>query len=620
MEQTIEEMLSDENIDVQKICELINSNNINKAEILSNDKFKEKIYNELNKSYFDYSSLRSLVNTFGAQSCIENMDIDKLMDNSNSYRFFVVLNEADSKIVLNTVANNEKYYNHFFKNIDSCFSILGDSNKEDVKNIIEKINNSGEVPDKFDNFISGVPTSSLKDIIKEDLNDEILVNIVKNSTSEIKQDFISNHPKAVYLYKNLNVEDLINKDIEFPKDILKQKAFFEKIKKQDLVDFRRNINRIYNKNYSFELEKRVKDYEDSIINEYNPETKMFNIYSKYLSRDKLEEMDMSKSDFVLDDSLKYDIHKYIDDEEKLKEVLQKATSEKLSSVVIDSMFSDTKNNVKINTNEMLRYNAQLSDNEKVLDNQNTQFYSNIKNIDELSSDEIVEMYKNSKENNNMAKLYSDMSALKKISYKKINESLYKVENNADDLSFDETQKNDTSTYKLNGKPFNMLVRRLGNGYREETNNVNSSYSLISNSNMKVFGSEGFLYGYDELDPNSVENAYESDSYSINTTEKNVSERPNRIMTPEELTAPDSGYSEINIKNKKNEKYDGITNMRKYKEMKPTYLVAMDKADPELVEESKRLNIPIVVIERERYKDKQINTRYEDEVRYDFDIN
>ena len=53
-------------------------------------------------------------------------------------------------------------------------------------------------------------------------------------------------------------------------------------------------------------------------------------------------------------------------------------------------------------------------------------------------------------------------------------------------------------------------------------------------------------------------------------------------------------------------------------MRPSYIVAMDKYTKEQIEESKRLGVPIVVIERERYKNKKINDiEYEE---YDHDIN
>ena len=621
MAQSIDEILANENVTIDYICKLIECNKLGKEEVMKNDKVKNKIYALLKNSDFSYSDIRNIVSTFGVKECIENLDIDKMMDSNNSYRYFVALNELDNKIILNTAAKNEKYYNHFMERADACFSILSNSNYDDIKAIVDKVNNSKEIPKYFNEFLSGISSNAVEQLVKEDLRDDVLTSIVRNSSTELKQQFISKNPKALHLYKDLNVKQLVNEGIEFPTEILKQETFFEELKGKDFVEFRRNMNRLFSKNYSQELEKRIKDYQENIISEYDSETKMFKEYSKFDSREKLRELDNSKSTYILDDSVKYDMHKYIDDKEKLKEVLQKATSDKLSAVIVDRLFSDTKNNVEININEMLRYNGKLSENERALDDKKTAFYNNIKSIDTLTSDEKLAIYNSVKDENMIGELYNDISALRNLSYKKISESLYKSKDNSEDLSFDETQRNDTTTYKLNGKPFNMLVRSLRGKYKEETNNKNSSYSLISSSNMKVFDEEGYIYGYDSIDYESIVNVYEGDSFSLNTEDKNVTDRPNRIMTPEEITDSDSGYSEINIKNKINEKYDGKSTKGKYKEMKPSYILALDKANPELVEESKRLNIPLVVVDRVKYKDRQVNYKYkEDEVKYDIDIN
>lgn len=51
---------------------------------------------------------------------------------------------------------------------------------------------------------------------------------------------------------------------------------------------------------------------------------------------------------------------------------------------------------------------------------------------------------------------------------------------------------------------------------------------------------------------------------------------------------------------------------------PSYVVSMDNPTKEQIEESKRLGIPLVVVERERYKNKKIDDiEYEE---YDHDIN
>ena len=158
----------------------------------------------------------------------------------------------------------------------------------------------------------------------------------------------------------------------------------------------------------------------------------------------------------------------------------------------------------------------------------------------------------------------------------------------------------------------MHVRSLDRPMKETTLNAHSCYSLISGTNPKTYNDEAYIYGYDSIDPNMIENVFESDSYTI--SDSNITTRPNRIMTKEEITESSSSYSEINIKNKK---IEGIPK-ELYEEKKPSYMVCMDELKKEQLEESKRLGIPIVVIDRERYQNKKIDqVEYEE---YDMDIN
>lgn len=613
----LNEYIENEATTIEEICSLVDGKNIDKRSVISDSKFKKKLYNELKNTNFSYSSMRSVISTFGPNACIENMDIDEIMGYTNSYRFFSTLTEADSKAVLNRVSNDEKYYKHFFDKVEDCYSILYESDYDDVKNVMQKINSSEEQPKNLRHFLNGINESAKESLLKEELKEDVVKTLLNESGKEIRQNFINKDPRALTMYKDMGVLKMIDEGIKFPKDIMRQKDFFEQLKGKDFTEFRKNINKLYKGNYSHEIENKVKQYREDIIKDFNPETGMFNSYN-INSNEELNELDMQKDNYILDGKVKYDMHLYLNDKEKLKEVLQKATSDKLSDVIVDSMFNDTKKNVRININEMVRYNGHLSQEEKILDDNKLEFYQKIKNIDNISSQEKLELYKSLKDENVMQEMYEDISALRNKSYQEIRKSLFKTNDNPEDISLSATEENNVEVYKLTGKPFNMLVRALDTEYREETNNIHSAYSLISGNNTSVFGSSSsFLYGYDDIDPESIVNVFESDSYTMNADE-NITERPNRIMTPEEITDSDHFYSEINIKNKQNEKYDGVQNRKKYKEMRPSYMVAMDRITDEQVQESKRLGIPLVVVERERYKQKLMdNIEYE---RYDSDIN
>ena len=135
---------------------------------------------------------------------------------------------------------------------------------------------------------------------------------------------------------------------------------------------------------------------------------------------------------------------------------------------------------------MLKYNDYLSENKKVLDGDKSDFYSIIKNLDNISNDKKIEMYENLKEKNVMASFYNDISKLREISYQEISDSLFKTENNIDSFSIEESEKNNIGVYDLSKKSYYLLVRVLSREYHEGTNSSQSSYSLISDKNLSVF--------------------------------------------------------------------------------------------------------------------------------------
>ena len=94
---------------IEEICEYVKDHNIDKKGIIENNKFKEKLYKELGENNFSYSCIRNVVETFGANICIDNLDIDKIKDLNSSYRYIVTLsNYCDSKQIINKVALDDK--------------------------------------------------------------------------------------------------------------------------------------------------------------------------------------------------------------------------------------------------------------------------------------------------------------------------------------------------------------------------------------------------------------------------------------------------------------------------------------------------------------------------------
>ncbi len=579
------------------------------------------IYEELSKSSFSWSSIRNIIDEVGAEKLIEFVDIDKIMQLPNSERYFSVLLQLDdNSLISEKIAKDEKYQKYFFEKLDNIYGDAARMDSNDVKSIVRSIGNKGKTPDNFDLFLSAIDGNISAELLKEELPDELLLKLAQKTDKESLQNFIYNNPKALQMYPKIGINKMIDMGIKFPKDILRQPEFFEKLKGSDMVEMRRNINRLYSENYSPEIEKKLNEYRESIISQYNSEKEIFNDYD-IKSREELNRLDGREKDFILDGDVNYEMHSKIDNKEEFQNYLKETTRRKMSEVIMDSLFNDTKNNVLINIEEITRYCSKVD--QDIVSREDLQLYNKIKNIDSLSSNELLVMYNSLKDKNMTGKFYSDISALREKSHKDISESLYKTDNNPEDVSITDANEKGIESYKLQGKPFYMLVRTLNKNYKEKSHNEQSSYSLISGNNPHVFhewdveDNESFLYGYDYVDPKSIVNVFEVDSYTTSESQ-NMTTRPNRIMTPEEI-ADSENYSEINIKNKPNQNYDGINDRNKYIEMKPSYLVSLNKEiSQKYIEESKRLGIPVVTIDREKYKDNVTkNIEYQ---QYNLDIN
>lgn len=665
--------------DLRSILSDMEQEKIDKNQLMKNKGFKDKIYTEFEKNGISYDIMRELIKNVGEKSCIENLDIDKIMLSSknNINIFFTTLMENKTDDLINEVINNEKYFKYFFENLDKNYSAINFCSSSKVMELVEKVNKSDKEIPNIEYLVRGLNDEDKKKVLNGNYNERIFLSVVSDSSNEILQDYIDNNHKALYKYKNMDVMRLADRGISFPPEILKQKDFFEKIKNPDMVKFRRNINTLYRNSYNPVIANKVKKYEEDILNDFNPETGIFNSYNLN-DIDNIKKQLSSKDSFIVDPNVRMQLNKFIGnkrnldakknfyneqiksklnlnltvddlnsiqinnitDDNIIKNILNRVKSDidkeniefneeysntnanlreisnsKFSEVFIDSIFGDTKKNVRINISEMLRYNKKLSENERILDDEKTQIYSKINNIDKLSSKEKFELYNQLKDKDMVSTLYNDFSNLKKKSYEDINNALYKTSLKPEDISLNDTAQTGSEVYKLKGTPFYMLVRALDTPIHKETMNEQSCYSLISGTNTNTFndGYANYIYGYDSFNPDMVENIFESDSYTF-SSDKNITTRPNRIMTKEEITESSTSYSEINIKNKKSDR----TNSRKYDEMRPSYIVAMDKYTKEQIEESKRLGVPIVVIERERYKNKKINDiEYEE---YDHDIN
>ena len=147
-------------------------------------------------------------------------------------------------------------------------------------------------------------------------------------------------------------------------------------------------------------------------------------------------------------------------------------------------------------------------------------------------------------------------------------------------------------------------------YKDKSNNRRNCYSIISDENSDTYGhgDGGIIYGYNSFDNDTVihmleQDAFSGDVYSSNTA---VSRYVNRIMTSKELVNGSNWYSEIELVNLQNEN-------KEYNIKKPDFIVVYDEIRDKDIMESKRLNIPIVIIKMTRLKNEnKVDTGFDNE--------
>ena len=280
---------------------------------------------------------------------------------------------------------------------------------------------------------------------------------------------------------------------------------------------------------------------------------------------------------------------------------------KISEVVVDALFCDNIYNVWLNIKEMLRYNSKLDAEDKVLDNDKIDFYQMILNFDKISCEDKINLFNKLYDKNISVSFYDDLRKLKDISYDMIKKDLIDLSKCDDKLVSNDID--DVKVYDLRDSKYTMLVRMQGI-YKDKSNNRRNCYSIISDENSDTYGhgEGGIIYGYNSFDNDTVihmleQDAFSGDVYSSNTA---VSRYVNRIMTSKELVNGSNWYSEIELVNLQNKN-------KEYNIKKPDFIVVYDEIRDKDIMESKRLNIPIVIIKMTRLKNEnKVDTGFDNE--------
>lgn len=388
-------------------------------------------------------------------------------------------------------------------------------------------------------------------------------------------------------------------------NLMYSETFFNELKSESLIDFRNKVNSVENIDVSLYFENKIREYYDFLLSQYNSKTKLFNTYNDIiycLKTGDYRNFNPNENDiFILNNEVLNEIN--MNDIEKTYNNLLEITNRKISEIIIDSLFQDTYYNVIINIKEMIRYNSLLKENEKVLNLDKIEFYKNILNFDIISCEDKIKLYNELKNKNINLEFYDDLRNIKNICYTKIKESIINLDEKSDFIDKELSDKYNTIIYDFKDKEYVMLVRTRDE-YKEKTDYRIDSYSLISNEKNNVYPGK-FIYGYKTFDIDCISHIFESDSGVKKVRDKKSigTSKVNRLLTVEQLIKGDSNYNEINIVNKKND-------VGSFAVVKPDFLIVYDIIDEEVIKESKRLNIPIVIIREKKLDNKNNDVAYQ----------
>lgn len=258
----------------------------------------------------------------------------------------------------------------------------------------------------------------------------------------------------------------------------------------------------------------------------------------------------------------------------------------LYEYIVDYLFHDSYQNVYVNLCEILRY-TDICHNIKIISEENIKFYKMIFELDNWSSDKLLNFFEFYKNEKIYMSFYNDLKIAKTHSYNDIM-------NNLTDLTLFEPnyEINDISVYDLRSIKYKLLVRS-SRKFEKYSCYYKSYYSIITSIHNRTFGRENdslsFDYGYLCADVNKILHVSERDLLSKYSDEHDCGTlAPNRILNLYSLTEFDSSWSEIQILN--------LKDTDNYKCLKPDFIISYsEQIKPKILNEAKRLGIPVVIV-------------------------
>lgn len=257
------------NIDTIMPQEIINKGTIlspsNKAKLLTNPLIKEKLTPYILEQYVNDTSLKKLKQKLTVSEIMSLLDLQSINEFYNKcifeyknsfekYKIFSYLctNKKESITLVNYLLTNNELFLEFIINITFYKDVFNYIDTELILKIILKLYSLNNEKYLYF-FVTYLNVDTQKELIDANLDDNLLVNITGYLKPEsIKYLFFSDK-RINYLFPKINIMELIKNDTIFPNEILNNKKFFNMLKTNSLVIFRKTINNLEKITYQNQL-------------------------------------------------------------------------------------------------------------------------------------------------------------------------------------------------------------------------------------------------------------------------------------------------------------------------------------------------------------------------------
>jgi len=270
-------------------------------------------------------------------------------------------------------------------------------------------------------------------------------------------------------------------------------------------------------------------------------------------------------------------------------------------------FNDIFSNVALDIYQILKYVSET--NNQSIDNERLNFYYEFYNIQFLSLNDRTAFLQKYKKINYSEEIKKDLSILKMDSHKKIVDGCTKFDKNSKLYQKKLSDKYGCDIYYLDGEEFfgfvrtNMRISKVSiegdkkvpaeQPSENQINRLSHSFTCIGTESIGLYDDPNryLTLMYSNISPDSIENIYHNDSWSGSG---GYTSYVDELHTPHSLLSETEKYPEVNINN-----LEGI---------KPIGVVCMDEVTDWDLEFSKNNNLPIILINSQKYATKDFDKR------------